>query len=318
MVSGSRQEYSFALCLSHDVDRIYKTYQYLWNAVSDLNPRELGGILSPKNPYWTFPRTMEIEARLGVRSSFQVLDEIHITDRPLSEWATLTGWKLFAGRYDIEDPTVAATLRVLDEFGWEIGLHGSYTSSKKPDRLAEEKGRIESVVGTELRGNRQHYWRLSQPDTWRHLHDIGIRYDMSLGSSTEIEFQHGYDLLRPFDDEFVVFPWSLMDGAVMESGDTAAEILQRCRALFREAQEHSTVLILDWHAGDVFSEDYPGWAEMYGRLIEEAQEMNAWVGPPGEFYRALEHPTGTTEEALATLAKQDKDAGRNQSRPIHQ
>lgn len=305
MASASTGEYSFALCLSHDVDRIYKTYQYLWNAVTQVNPRELAGLLSPENPYWTFTRVMDIESRLGVRSSFQVLDEMHITERPLREWATVTGWKLFGGRYDIDDVPLAATLRLLSEFGWEVGLHGSYTSVESPERLAIEKDRIESIVGAELVGNRQHYWRLAQPDTWRHLRDIGISYDMSLGSSTEIEFQHGYELLRPFDDEFVVFPWSLMDGAAMQSGDTHEEILSNCRAVLRNTSEHRSVLTLDWHAGDVFSSDYPGWAELYGRLIQEAQEMNAWVGPPGELYRALEHPTGTIDQALDTLAAED-------------
>ncbi|QLD87207.1 hypothetical protein HWV23_16250 [Natronomonas halophila] len=291
------------------MDRIYKTYQYVWNAAQGLDLRELAGVLSSKNPYWTFDRIMDIEASLGVRSSFNVLDEMRLSERPKSEWLTKTGWKLFAGRYDIDDPDVAATLRVLDAFGWEIGLHGSYTSSENPERFEYEKDRIESVVDTEIIGNRQHYWNLSRPETWRHLSKAGIKYDTSLGSSTDIDFQHGYDLVRPFDDEFVVFPWSLMDGAVMNSGETTEEILANCRDVLAAARHHRSVLVLDWHAGDVFSDtDYPGWGDVYERVIEEALDMGAWVGPPGEFYEAVSHPDGTVEGALESLAQREKPA----------
>lgn len=302
-------EYSFALCLSHDVDRIYKTYQYFWNAAQNRDLRELAGILSAKNPYWTFERTIEIESSLGVRSSFNILDEINLFERPKTEWLTKHGWTLFAGRYDVEDPDVASVLRVLDDLGWEIALHGSYTSSENPDRFTYEKEHIESVAGTEIIGNRQHYWNLSPPDTWRHLRDAGIKYDTSLGSSSEISYQHGHELIRPFDDDFVVFPWSLMDRAVMESGDTQSEIMAACRDILEEARTNRSAIVLDWHGGDVFSSaDYPGWGEMYKRLIEQALEMGAWVGPPGQLYEALSHPHGTVAEALDFLGDEDNSA----------
>jgi hypothetical protein len=250
---------------------------------------------------------MDIETGLGVRSSFNVLEEIPITDRPPREWFTKRGWQLFGGRYDAEDPAVAATLRVLSAYGWEIGLHGSYTSSENPDRFAQEKAHVESAVGTEIVGNRQHYWNLERPATWRHLQEAGIKYDTSLGSSDELEFQEGYDLRRPFDDEFVVFPWSLMDGAAMRAGETVEDSLRRCEEVLETARDHRSVLVLDWHGGDVFSErDYPGWGEVYDRLIERALSMDAWVGPPGTFYEALTHPDGTVESALDTLATEPR------------
>jgi hypothetical protein len=314
MSTGTDGEYSFALCLSHDVDRVFKTYQYVWNALQDRNPRELVGVLSPENPYWTFERIMDIEAGLGVRSSFNVLDEMPITERPKREWFTKTGWQLFGGRYDIENPAVASTLRVLATFGWEIGLHGSYTSSENPERFAREKAHIESVVGTEIVGNRQHYWNLSPPATWRHLRNVGIKYDTSLGSSNDLAFQHGYELRRPFDDEFVVFPWSLMDGAAMRAGETRSDSLLQCVEVLETARDHRSVLVLDWHGGDVFSErDYAGWGEVYERLIERALEMGAWVGPPGTLRGA--DPSGGhrrigTEDARDRSASGTRRRGR--------
>jgi hypothetical protein len=41
---------------------------------------------------------------------------------------------------------------------------------------------------------------------------------------------------------------------------------------------------------------------MFKWLIEKAIDMGAWVGPPGEFYRAIPHPNGTIEDALENLS----------------
>lgn len=296
------EPYEFALCLSHDVDRVYKSYQYLYNGLQERDLRELSGILRSNNPYWQFERFMAIESSFGVRSSFNVLDEVRLRERPKSEWLSVAGWMRFAGRYDVTDDQVAATLRTLDNLGWEIGLHGSYTSSRNPERFEYEKDRIEAVVDTRIVGNRQHHWRLSRPDTWEHLRDAGIRYDTSLGDSNEIEFPQGYELLRPFDDEFVVFPWSLMDHAVMDSAASAAAAWDNCGRVLEDARANRSVVVADWHSNVLYEPEYPGYADVYERLIARALESGAWVGPPGEFYDALPHPDGTVEDALETLA----------------
>ena len=136
------QRYSFALCLSHDVDRIYKTYQHIYEAIGQLDPRQFFGYLKSKNPYWTFPQVMKIESSLDVRSCFNVLDEIHLRQRPKSDWICKKGWQLFAGRYDIKDSQLASQLQMLDNLGWEIALHGSYTSSANPARFKSANDRI--------------------------------------------------------------------------------------------------------------------------------------------------------------------------------
>lgn len=292
-------EYEFALCLSHDLDRIYKTYQYGFEAITERSLQNLFDWFSSDNPYWTFGNLMAIEAELGVRSAIHVLDEVPLSERPKREWLTKTGWQFFGGRYDITNDRVASMFRVLDSFGWEIALHGSYTSSKNPERFGYEKRRIESVVNTNIIGNRQHYWRLDRPKTWRHLRDTGIKYDTSLGSSSEIEFQYGYGLIRPFDDEFVVFPWSLMDGALMSVSSSVDEAVDNGSEVLEDARANESVLVLDWHGGPVFNEhERPGWATVYQRLIEEAMNMGAWVGTPGEFYSHLSHPDGGVSDVL--------------------
>ena len=57
----------FALCLTHDVDRPYKTYQSLYYAITDLDPSHLASLVPGRNPYWSFERIMRLEEELGVR-----------------------------------------------------------------------------------------------------------------------------------------------------------------------------------------------------------------------------------------------------------
>ncbi|MFW6384748.1 MAG: hypothetical protein ACOCY7_01295 [Halodesulfurarchaeum sp.] len=302
---AAQNGYSFAVCLSHDVDRIYKTYQSIYNILTDRDPAELKDFLGFRSPYWQFERYMAIESAHDVRSTFNILDEKSLWERPIREWFSKQGWALFAGRYDATDLQLASLWRVLDEFGWEIGLHGSYTSSDDPERFAYEKNRIESAAETEIIGNRQHWWRLSRPDTWRHLHEAGIKYDTSLGDSNGVEFEHGYELVRPFDDEFVVFPWSLMDHAVMDTAETLDGVWSTCERLLEDVRRNRSVMVLDWHSEVPYEREYPGYVTIYEQLIERALEMGAWVGPPGQFYRAIPHPDGTIDDALENLASEE-------------
>lgn len=293
----------FAVCLSHDVDRVHKSYQYLFECIVNLDLRKVAGILDGTNPWWQFHKIMAIEEALGVRSTFNILDEKHIFSRPYSEILSLDGWKLYAGRYDITDGQLSPQLRLLNDLGWEIGLQGSYTSGNDRARLAYEKDRIEAITDAKIVGNRQHYLRLTEPDTWKHLRDVGIKYDTSIADKQMIHFQRGYNLKRPFGDDFVVFPWTVMDITMMNAGDDLDEMKSKCDELLNEAKRRQSVVVLDWHQRVFHKPDFPHWSDVYEYLIRTAKEEGAWVGPPGEFYEATPHPEGTVNDALRELSE---------------
>ncbi|WP_418280308.1 polysaccharide deacetylase family protein [Halorubrum sp. DTA98] len=282
-------DHSFALCLTHDVDRPYKTYQSPYYAIRDRSLSQLRDMIFGRNPYWSFDRIRSIEAELGVRSAFYFLDEESLfTERPRRELLDPQAWSLYTGRYDIADPKIVDLIHELDDGGWEIGLHGSYNSFHDRERLREQKRRLESILGRAVTGGRQHHLNLSVPDTWEHHAAIGLQYDASLGSSTEYGFTHGYGVHRPFDDEFVVFPLTAMEIAlpIEEDPDRAWEA---CEELLADAYENAAVMTVLWHPR-FFCSDTPNYAPIYRRLIERALELGAWVGPPGELYDRLDHP----------------------------
>jgi peptidoglycan/xylan/chitin deacetylase (PgdA/CDA1 family) len=278
---------SFALCLTHDVDRPYKTYQSIYRAVRRRDPSQLASILPGVEPYWQFDRIMELEADLGVRSAFYFLNERRVRELPAREWLTPETWKLYAGRYRLTDPKIASIVATLDHGGWEVGIHGSYRSYRDPDRLRYEKATLEQLLGHEVLGGRQHYLNLDRPATWQYQADAGLCYDSSLGSSTTYGFEHGYDPIRPFDDEFVVFPLTLMELTVPEVSNDFDRAWAECERLLVEAHEHDAVMTILWHPC-YFSTEYPGYERLYRRIVERALEMDAWVGPPGDLYEELQ------------------------------
>ncbi|EMA49579.1 polysaccharide deacetylase family protein [Halococcus thailandensis] len=275
----------FALCLTHDVDRPYKSYQAISDALVERDPSRLAGLAPQINPYWQFDSLMELEDEFGVRSAFYFLSERGLRNRSLGKWLRPRYWIEHLGRYDVSAPRMARVIEELDAGGWEVGLHGSYDSYDDRERLVTEKEMVERVLGHPVKGGRQHFLN-RVPATWDHHRTIGLSYDSSLGSSTEYGFTHGYDPIHPFGDDFTVFPLTLMEVALFEQHDSADGAWEACERLLTEAAANDAVMTVLWHPR-YLSDDFPGYRTLYRRLIERALELDAWIGPPAECHGRL-------------------------------
>ncbi|WP_408957973.1 polysaccharide deacetylase family protein [Natrinema sp. 74] len=279
---------AFALCLTHDVDRPYKGFRSLYYATRERPGYHLRTALSSTNPYWQFEDIMALEDELDVRSAFYFLNEQHLlADRPIDEWLSPSNWVQHLGRYDITASEIVDVVCALDDGGWEVGLHGSYHSADDRERLREEKAALEDVLGRPVAGGRQHYLRLSVPDTWRHHRAIGLEYDATLGSSTECGFQAGYRPLRPFDDDFLVFPLTIMEQALPDPGTDIEAARDVCERILTEAAEHSAVMTVLWHPRYFNEREFPGFQSLYRWLVERARERGAWIGSPRGLCEAI-------------------------------
>ena len=117
------------VALTHDIDRVRKTYQYITYSIKSLlngDSRKflyhIKSFFGP-NPYWCFQDIITIENDYNVKSSIFFLDESIKLDL-----FNIKNWKLSMGRYDLFDNEVIKMMQYLDNNGWEIGLHGSYNS----------------------------------------------------------------------------------------------------------------------------------------------------------------------------------------------
>jgi peptidoglycan/xylan/chitin deacetylase (PgdA/CDA1 family) len=299
---------SFALCLTHDVDRPYKTYQAPYEAVRERSLQPLRALSPRVNPYWQFDDILSLEDELGVRSAFYVLNEPSLFRQPPREWLEPAHWIEHLGRYDVTADDIRTLIRRLAAGGWEVGLHGSYHSPGDPERLAREKRVLESLTDQPVVGGRQHHLRLG-PNSWRHHQDIGLRYDASLGSSRSYGFTWGYRPRRPFDDEFVVFPLTAMEIALPDPGERFADAWAACEGLLAEADANDAVMSVLWHPRYFSETEFPGYRRLYRRLVERALDMGAWVGPPRDLYERLDLDRGTEPLASEPTAVEGFDHG---------
>ncbi len=281
----------FAVCLTHDVDRPYKTFQAPYDALRERDPLQLRSLVTDDQPYWQFDELLSLEAELGVRSSFYFLNEKQLfRDKHPREWLRPRNWMLFTGRYELTDPAIVDLIADLEAGGWEVGLHGSYESADDRERLREEKETLEAMLRKPVVGGRQHYLNLDGARTWEHHREIGLQYDASFGSSTEYGFNGRYEPIRPFDDEFVVFPLTIMDNALMHGTPSVDAAWDECKRILAEARDNGAVMTILWHPRYMNENEFPGYQRIYRKLIEEALAMNAWVGPCVECYERLEQP----------------------------
>ena len=271
----------FCVCLSHDVDRVSKTVQYVTYLMRSLKRRDLKSAiyqvrsLAQRGHYWMFEKVMEIEEKLGVRSTFFFLNETY----PFYPWK-LSSWRLGLGYYDLFDPNVQKVIKDLDLRGWEIGLHGSYLSFRDVDMLKREKADLQSIIGHPVHGIRQHYLNLDHR-TWARQAEAGFLYDASFGFADDIGFKE--NRFHPFmplaNQRFYVMPLAIMDSCVIRRKNPLADALR----IIESAKEKGACLVLNWHQERFNEKEFPGWMDLYLRLVEECKARNARFVTIGEY-----------------------------------
>jgi len=272
----------FAVCLTHDVDRIRKfriippvftlkralfknkSLGEAWMILADYIKTTLR---MKDDPYQAaFEKVIDLEKERGVRSTFYFM--AHGED------------------YFIRDPLIVGLIRRLENESFEIGLHGSFDSYDNSDILKEEKGRVEEVAGNPIVGSRQHYLRWKTPDTWRALEKASLMYDTTLGFADQEGFRSGIcHPYRPFDifENRVLDIWEVplivMDGSLFGYQNLLAEEgLERIQALVDTVEQYNGVLVVLWHNSSFYEPENPRATEVYNQILKYIVHKNALCG----------------------------------------
>ena len=268
------------VALTHDVDRIRKTYQYVTYPIKSLyklNFEEFlyqSSSLFRKNPYWCFAKIIEIENEYKVKSTFFFLNE------PIKfNLYKPSNWSLSLGRYKFSNFRLQNIIRFLDLNGWEIGLHGSYLSFNDLKLIKLEKFLLEKIIQHKINGIRQHYLNLSTK-TWEYQKNAGFLYDSSFGYTNEIGFKDKkFSPFFPLDNKFTVFPQIIMDSCYMNTKNRRKELSR----ILDLSEEKDSILVINWHQRSFNSKEFPGYTKQYGFIIEECIKRNAIFKTLSEF-----------------------------------
>jgi hypothetical protein len=281
---------SFAVCLTHDVDEIKKTYQYVTRPLIYLINKDWQGFngqikafierIKGTEPYWTFEDIFMIEKTFSAKSTYFILKE---SGRP--DLFSRKTWSVLGRNRSLDDPRMHELVGKLLENGDEIGIHGSYFSYKNPALLRKETRELEQLIKNTITGTRQHHLNLDIPATWEYQVQAGLKYDSSLGFRDTIGFRWGTSFpFFPHNGKeklpILEIPLIIMEGSL--SGFTSKE--QACLTVAEEVRKYHGVLSLLWHPRSFNPLEYPGLRDVFIAINRDCQDKDAWITGAGEIY----------------------------------
>lgn len=159
----------------------------------------------------------------------------------------------------------------------DIGLHPSYYSSKQAV-FQEEKSVLEKISGQKILHSRQHYVRMTLPDTYRKLMLHGISEDWSMGYGAHLGFRAGtgrtffwYDLENEQQTALRIHPFCFMDStARFEEGLSAEAAFKRLDMMKQHLLRTSSSLVTVFHNFSLGNEaGWEGWRDQYFSFLKE-------------------------------------------------
>ncbi len=192
---------------------------------------------------------------------------------------------LFAdyGKYDKNVPVYNARFQRLVKSLADhaaVGIHPSFDSNYDVEKLKTEIKKLSKILNREITKSRQHFLKLSFPDTYRNLINLDIEEDYTMGYASEPGFRAGicdpycfYDLDLETETKLKVFPFQIMDGTLKDymqlSNEEAMVVI---RKMIDEVKAVNGTFISIWHNESLSNmKRWQGWADIYEAMIRYAK-----------------------------------------------
>lgn len=259
----------FKLLPTFDIDIAwaYKNRKFgraLGSMLKGAKPLERLKVLSgiQKDPYDTYSTITEISQNAAEVICFILLGD----------------WGKFDKNIHWENEKFANLLKQLN-LTCELGIHPSYGSHLKVDKIKNELERLEKITDHEITKSRQHFLRLRFPETYNLLIEAGIRTDYSMGFADEVGFKAGtsfpfyfFDLNANSQTTLMIQPFIYMDSALKDYLDYSPEKAQETiQILLKEVKEVGGQFSFIWHNSSIHDTgEWKGWKTVLDQTITQA------------------------------------------------
>lgn len=155
---------------------------------------------------------------------------------------------------------------------FEIGIHPSYESQNSLYLIEKESNELQTLMGKEVVLSRQHFLRMSLPDTYRHLAEAGIEVDYTMGFHDAIGFRAGtaypfrfYDLKSNEALNLRLQPCTVMDSALKQYLHLDAEQAESAMVeLVENMKSTGGYFVSIWHNHSLSERDeWQGWRKVF-------------------------------------------------------
>lgn len=211
--------------------------------------------------------------------SYQWMDSLHEQHQLHPRYFFLVAQQ--TGKYDRNIlPDEAAFKSIVRQHAgkYDIGIHPSWQSGDKPELIKREIAVLENLTGMKIISSRQHFIRLTLPQTFRYLVEAGIKEDFSMGYGSINGFRasvaspfYWYDLEKEEKTGLLLFPFCYMDAnSFFEQKYSAQQALEEMRQYYKTVKEVDGLLITLWHNTFLGTDSlFKGWRETYEQFIRE-------------------------------------------------
>jgi hypothetical protein len=163
-----------------------------------------------------------------------------------------------------------------------IGLHPSFGSDKSFGKLKKEYKKLEAILQQKVHLSRQHFLKLSFPDTYRNLIELGITEDHTMGYASGTGFRAGiarpfffYDLFEEKQTSLRIVPFQVMDRTLLSYLNFTPEMA------IHEFDHYSEIIkkvggqfVSLWHNTSLSeTEEWKGWKKVFEHMIK-TNKMN--------------------------------------------
>ncbi len=135
------------------------------------------------------------------------------------------------------------------------------------------------MLNRQIVKSRQHFLRLSLPETYQNLADLDITDDFTLGYAQQPGFRAGiansflfYDLDHDMPTNLRIHPFTVMDGTLRDYMLlTPQQATEQIKSLIRTVKSVDGTFISLWHNESLSDQKrWTGWKDVYLQLVQEA------------------------------------------------
>jgi hypothetical protein len=213
-----------------------------------------------KDPYDTYDFQLQMLKQYKFKSIyFVLLGDYGVNDKNLPP----------------ESEKFQALIKMLGDYA-EVGIHPSYGSNKSKDQLKKEVNRLSKILHRDVTKSRQHFLKLTLPDTYRNLIDLDIRHDYTMGFASQVGFRASictpfnfYDLDMELETNLKVHPFAVMEGTLKYYMKVEPEdAMKKIKPLIDEVKAVNGSFISLWH-NDTLNDQklWKGWKAVYEEMI---------------------------------------------------
>jgi hypothetical protein len=160
-----------------------------------------------------------------------------------------------------------------------IGVHPSFGSNKQRSKLRTEIKRLSDITKTDVKRSRQHFLKLSLPETYRDLLEADIEEDYTMGFASQLGFRAGtctpypfYDLDGEVECKLTVFPFHVMEATLKYYLNLEPKVaILESKKIIDEVKLVEGTFVSLWHNESLSDEgEWKGWREVYEEVVEYA------------------------------------------------